>query len=62
MTVPEIRRLICRLVWAKLPTHYFTLMWSVWRRRHQQIAQDYHYKRRLVLYQARLCQPVLQTQ
>lgn len=58
MTVPEIRRLIYRLVWAYLPAPFFTLMWSVWRRQHQQIAKDYHYKRRLALYK---CVLALQT-
>ena len=47
MTIPEIRRLIYRLVWAYNPEHFFTLVWSVWRRQHQQIAKDCHYKRRL---------------
>ena len=47
MTVPEVRRLLNRLVWAESPPPAFTLHWSRWRRRHQARARQCHYKRRL---------------
>lgn len=47
LTVPEIRRLLWRLVWAVVPCAGFVLAWSRWRRRHQATAQFWHYKRRL---------------
>ena len=53
-TVPEVRRLLCRLLWAQPPPVAHTLGWSVWRRRHQARAKRGHYRRR----QARLHQQV----
>ncbi len=47
MSVAEIRKLLWRLVWALKPTVAFVLKWSGWRRRHQAVARDCHYKRRL---------------
>ncbi len=47
MSVAEIRKLLWRLVWAVEPAAGFILGWSVWRRRHQAVARDCHYKRRL---------------
>jgi hypothetical protein len=44
--VPEIRRLLWRLVLAVQQTARHILAWSQWRRRHQTSAQYYHYKRR----------------
>src|SRR3954454_2748185 len=38
LTVPEVRRLIWRLVWARPPDPVRALAWSDWRRRHQQRA------------------------
>ena len=49
MSVPELRRLVWRLVLAVPQTARHILAWSQWRRRHQTIAQDYHYKRREAL-------------
>lgn len=46
LTVPEVRRLLCRLVWGLLPAPRFVLHWSVWRRKHQAIAQRCHWQRR----------------
>jgi hypothetical protein len=46
-TVPEVRRLLCRLVWGRPPPPEHTLGWSVWRRRHQARAKRCHYRRRL---------------
>ena len=47
MTVPEVRRLLTRLVWTESQPPDFILYWSWWRRRHQARAQKCHYKRRL---------------
>ena len=47
MSVAEIRKLLWRLVWAVKPAAEFILGWSVWRRRHQAVARDCHYKHRL---------------
>lgn len=46
-TVPEVRRLLCRVVWGRPPPPEQTLGWSVWRRRHQARARRSHYRRRL---------------
>ena len=45
LTVPELRRLLVRLVWSPLPDPTFTLGWSAWRRRHQATARRCHYQR-----------------
>ena len=45
LTVPEVRRLLARIVWpphADLPQ---VLAWSIWRRRHQARARRAHYQR-----------------
>ena len=47
ITVPEVRRLLTRLVWTESQPADFILYWSRWRRRHQARAQQCHYKRRL---------------
>ena len=47
MTVPEVRRLLTRLVWTENQLPDFILYWSWWRRRHQARARRCHYKRRL---------------
>ncbi len=46
-TVPEVRRLLWRLLWAQPPPPEHTLAWSTWRRRHQARAKQSHYRRRL---------------
>ena len=46
VTVPEVRRLLTRLVWTDNQPPDFILYWSWWRRRHQARAQRCHYKRR----------------
>ena len=46
MSVPEIRHLFWQLVLAVQHTARQILAWSHWRRRHQAMAQFYHYKRR----------------
>ncbi|HEU5423283.1 MAG TPA: hypothetical protein VFU72_07075 [Nitrolancea sp.] len=48
LTVPEVRRLLWRLVWHAVPPPDFVIAWSRWRRRHQARARRSHYKRRLV--------------
>jgi SRSO17 transposase len=45
-TVPELRRLLWRLVWARPPAPAHILAWSLWRRRHQQRARRCHWYRR----------------
>ena len=47
LTVPEVRRLLCRLVLAALPPPEDSLAWSDWRRRHQATARRCHWQRRL---------------
>jgi hypothetical protein len=53
-TVPELRRLLWRLVWARPPDPEHILAWSVWRRRHQQRARRCHWYRRIHLHKLRL--------
>jgi hypothetical protein len=54
LPVPEVRRLLWRLLWRSAPPPDFVLAWSRWRRRHQAEARRCHYQRRL----ARLGQQV----
>ena len=49
MSIPELRRLLWRLVLAVPQTARHILRWSHWRRWHQTIAQYYHYRRRQAL-------------
>jgi hypothetical protein len=44
--VPEIRRLLWRLVLVVEQTVEHMVAWSVWRRCHQSLAKYYHYQRR----------------
>ena len=46
LSVPEVRHLPCRLLWASLPPPDDVLNWSFWRRRHQARAKRSHYRRR----------------
>ena len=46
LTVPEVRKLILRLVWERLTPAEQALAWSEWRRRHQYRARQYHYRTR----------------
>jgi hypothetical protein len=46
LTVPEVRRLLVRLLWVRLPEVGATLDWSEWRRAHQAFARRCHYKKR----------------
>jgi hypothetical protein len=41
-----VRRLLVRVLWAKLPEVDEVLAWSEWRRRHQASARRCHYKKR----------------
>jgi hypothetical protein len=54
LTVPEVRRLLWRLVWARAPDPAAALAWSIWRRRHQQRARRCHWHRRLRRHEHRL--------
>ena len=54
VTVPEVRRLLARLVWTQNQLPDFILTWSRWRRRHQATARRCHYRRRLKLRTAYL--------
>jgi hypothetical protein len=49
LSVPELRRLLWRLVLVVPQTLRHILAWSQWRRRHQTIAQYDHDKRREAL-------------
>lgn len=46
LTVPEIRKLLCRLVWRFLPNLMMVIHWSLWRQHHQAVAHFYHCRRR----------------
>ena len=46
VTVPEARRLLVGLLWARLPEVETILDWSEWRRAHQASAKRCHYKSR----------------
>jgi hypothetical protein len=48
LTVPELRRLLVRLVWPPPRSPALTLAWSVWRRRHQATARRAHYQRQRI--------------
>jgi SRSO17 transposase len=54
LTVPEVRRLLWRLVWDRAPEPAAVLRWSDWRRRHQQRARRSHWHRRTGQHEARL--------
>jgi hypothetical protein len=46
LSVPEIRRLLCLLVWPAPADPVRVLGWSWWRRRHQARARRFHWRRR----------------
>jgi hypothetical protein len=46
LSSPEIRRLLVRLLWSRLPDTDEVLDWSEWRRMHQAHARRCHYKKR----------------
>jgi hypothetical protein len=46
LTVPEVRRLLIRLLPAPPPDPGRVVAWSRWRRRHQARARRAHYQRR----------------
>ena len=46
LSSPEIRRLLVRLLWSRLPDSDEVLNWSAWRRAHQAHARRCHYKKR----------------
>lgn len=54
VTVPEIRRLLARLIWHHVPDPDSVLSWSQWRRRHQARARRCHYAARGASPQLRL--------
>ena len=45
LTVPEVRRLLYRLLWLPHESAGLAVWWSRWRRRHQARALKSHYKR-----------------
>jgi hypothetical protein len=47
LTVPEVRRLLWRLMWTTGYQADAVLHWSRWRRRHQARAKRCHYHTRL---------------
>jgi hypothetical protein len=46
LTVPEVRRLLWQWLWRHPPRIMHIVGWSLWRRRHQAVAQSCHYRRR----------------
>jgi hypothetical protein len=54
LTVPEVRRLLWRLVWATPDEADAVLHWSQWRRRHQARAKRCHYRTRLARLERQL--------
>jgi len=46
LTLPEVRRLLARLLWPVATPPPQWLEWSTWRRKHQAVAQKCHYKTR----------------
>jgi hypothetical protein len=49
LTVPEVRRLLCGVVWRTFPSVEHVVAWSAWRRHHQAVAKRCHYRRRGVI-------------
>lgn len=46
LTVPEVRKLLLKLVWARVAPADDVLRWSEWRRKHQHRARRYHHRKR----------------
>lgn len=46
LSVPEVRKLLLKLVWDRLAPAEQTLAWSYWRRAHQHRARRCHYQKR----------------
>ena len=46
LSSPEVRRLLVRLLWGRLPEVEEVLGWSEWRRAHQAYARRCHYRKR----------------
>jgi len=46
LSVPEIRRLLCLLVWPATTAPVLVLAWSWWRRRHQARARRFYWRTR----------------
>ncbi len=46
LSSPEVRRLLVRLLWIRLPEAGAVLGWSEWRRAHQAYARRCHYRKR----------------
>ncbi len=46
LTVPEVRKLLVRLIWERLTPPERALAWSEWRRAHQHRARACHYRKR----------------
>ena len=46
LSVPEVRALLLKLVWAAVPLADRVLAWSAWRRRHPYRARACHYRTR----------------
>jgi hypothetical protein len=46
LSVPEVRKLLLRLVWDRLTPPDEAVAWSEWRRAHQYTARACHYRKR----------------
>jgi hypothetical protein len=49
LTVPEVRRLLCGVIWRAFASAEHVLAWSRWRRQHQAVAKRCHYRRHGVI-------------
>jgi hypothetical protein len=48
LSVPEVRKLLLKVVWSLLPGVEHVFAWSEWRRAHQHRASRSHYKKHRV--------------
>ena len=48
LTVPEVRRLLEKVLWQQVVPLIHVWAWSYWRRRHQAMSRFYHYRKRLL--------------
>ena len=51
LSVQELRRLIAYLQAVRPPDMGFRWAWSIWRRHHQAIAKQCHYRKRTLILQ-----------
>src|SRR5690606_19062372 len=54
LTVPEVRRLLEKVLWQQVVPLIHIWAWFYWRRRHQVMSRFYHYRKRLLSPQVQL--------